>query len=838
YSPVAAGAVPIIANVFANDFDPDDATLVLKSFQTTSQCGATVSISAAGAVTYDPSFALRNPNGPCPSGLQELTQGQTVVDTFTYEIVDSLGLTDVATVTVNVTGRNDAPVAVNDTGATDEVTPLVIPAKGLLANDTDAENSPPADANLNLSVSSVEGLSSNVGTTIVLPSGATLLVTSDGAVNYDPSTSASLNRLPVGATFVDTFAYTAFDGTSASTPGTMAITIAGVNDRPTAVADAFATSDNALLSIAAPGILLNDSDVDGDSLRATAFSGASSRGAAITVSTNGAFTYDPRGVAQLQALGVGQSLVDSFIYTIFDGNGGTATSTVTVTVDGTNDTPVAVGDSYRVDEDSKLIVSGIGVLGNDFDPDASDVIVVGTFDVTSSRGAPVSVNPDGTFTYDPTTVALLQQLAPGQSLIDTFTYRVSDGKTLSNTAVVTITVDGRNDAPTAVNDSYSVDEGQQLIVSAANGVLANDTDPEGSPLSASLVTGPTNGSVVLNSSGFFTYTPNANFNGNDSFTYLASDGAASSTGTVTINVRGVNDSPTAFADTYTVSEDGSLTVNAANGVLANDVDVDQESLRAVLVSGTGPTKGSLALNTDGSFTYTPNIGFFGTDSFRYFAQDGAGTSSSPVTVTLNVVNTRPKRNPVNPLDVNADGSVSAIDALLIINEINKNGSHEIPSTTAAVAPFWDVNGDGFVSAIDVLRVVNAINTGVLSEGEGSLPSLDTSLTLERGLATEPGVGSITVLSHVDQAFWGRNLDEVQRPSQRPVTKERGVERFSSPIDAAFAAFSEIAAGRRHHSDLDANDLEGSAVDRLAEDQTEPDSKLLFEAALNDLFGGD
>jgi VCBS repeat-containing protein len=637
----------------------------------------------------------------------------------------------------------------------------------------------------------------------------------------------------VGATFIDTFTYRAFDGTSASaTQGTMAITVTGVNDRPTAVADPFATSEDAQLTIAAPGILLNDSDVDGDSLRAITFTGASSRGAAVVVNANGAFTYDPRTITQLQALAVGQSLADTFIYTISDGNGGTATSTVTVTVNGTNDVPVAIGDSYRVDEDSTLVVSGAGVLGNDSDPDTSDTITVGTFDVTSARGAPVSLNPDGTFSYDPTTVTSIQQLALGQSLLDTFTYRVSDGSTLSNTATVTITVDGRNDAPTVANDTYSVDEDQQLIVSVALGVLANDSDLEASPLSASLATGATSGTVVLNSSGFFTYTPRVNFNGNDSFTYTASDGSASRTATVTINVRAVNDSPTATGDAYTVDEGSSLNVTAANGVLANDADVDQEALRAVLVNGSGPVNGSLSLNTNGSFTYTPNAAFFGSDSFRYFAQDGAGAVSNTVTVTIDVLNTRPRRNPENPLDVNADGSISAIDALLIINEINKNGSHEIPSTSPAIAPFWDVNGDGFVSSIDVLRVVNALNNGSLAEGEATLPLSSNSLTREHGASSELDAARIMVLPLVDTSFWARQAEANWSPTRRPAATGTSIEPYSSPVDAAFAIADES------NSDLANAELRMSHVDRLAEARGELDFSQAIDAALSELLNGD
>ena len=426
----------------------------------------------------------------------------------------------------------------------------------------------------------------------------------------------------------------------ATSTGTVSITLVGSNDAPTANDDTATTDED--YSPVAPGavpiianIFANDFDPDDANLILKSFSTTSQFGATVSINAAGVVTYDPRFAAALQSLPPGQTIMDKFTYEVVDSLGLTDTATVTVKVNGTNDAPQAVGDAYRVDEDSTLIVSGAGVLGNDFDPDATDVITVGTFDVTSAQGVPVSVNPNGTFSYDPTTVAALQQLALGQSVTDTFTYRVSDGQTLSNTAIVTITIDGRNDAPTVGNDTYSVDEEQTLTVAATLGVLANDSDLEGSPLWASMVTGASNGRVVLNSSGSFTYTPNANFSGRDSFTYLAGDGSSTSSGTVTLNVRGVNDSPTAFADEYTVDEGGSLSVTAANGVLANDVDVDQETLQAVYVNGSGTANGSLSFNANGSFTYTPNIGFFGTDTFRYMASDGA-SSSIGRTVTFNV----------------------------------------------------------------------------------------------------------------------------------------------------------------------------------------------------------
>src|SRR4029450_12354263 len=126
-----------------------------------------------------------------------------------------------------------------------------------------------------------------------------------------------------------------------------------------------------------------------------------------------------------------------------------------------------------------------------------------------------------------------------------------------------------------------------------------------------------------NANGSFTYTPAANFNGTDTFTYHASDGTAqSNTATVTITVNPVNDAPVATNDAYTTNEDTPLEVPAPGmlGVLANDNDPDGNPLTATLVGG--PAHGTLALNANGSFTYTPAANFNGDDTFTYRASDG------------------------------------------------------------------------------------------------------------------------------------------------------------------------------------------------------------------------
>lgn len=210
----------------------------------------------------------------------------------------------------------------------------------------------------------------------------------------------------------------------------------------------------------------------------------------------------------------------------------------------------------------------------------------------------------------------------------------------SDTEPVTIVAGASgNIPPVATADAYSVNANATLTV-AAPGVLGNDTDPDNNlPLTAVLVTGPSNGSLTLNANGSFTYAPNLNFAGTDSFTYNARDslGALSPAATVTITVNQVvNTPPTAANDAYIVNANTVLNVPAP-GVLGNDSDPDGNlPLTAVLV--TGVSNGSLTLNANGSFTYTPTAGFSGTDSFTYRAQDSLGALSAlaaTVTITVN-----------------------------------------------------------------------------------------------------------------------------------------------------------------------------------------------------------
>ena len=480
-------------------------------------------------------------------------------------------------------------MAVADSYSTNEDTALTVPAAGVLTNDTDVEGDP-------LTAVLVNG-----------PENGTLTLNADGSFTYTPD--ANFN----GA---DSFTYKANDGTLDSAPVTVNLTVNAVDDAPVANADSYSTNEDTALTIPAAGVLANDTDVENDPLQAALVQGPAH--GSLTLNADGSFTYTPD--ANFNG-------ADSFTYKANDGTLDSAPVTVSLTVNPVDDAPAAVADSYTTNEDTKLTVPVAGVLANDTDVENDPLQAVL---VQGPAHGDLTLNPDGSFTYTPDA---------NYNGADSFTYKANDGTLDSDPVTVSLTVNPVDDAPVAVADSYSTKEDTALII-AATGVLTNDTDVEGDKLTAILDKGPSHGTLTLNADGSFTYTPDANFNGADSFTYKANDGSLNSAPvTVSLAVNPVNDAPVATGDSYSTNEDTSLTI-AAKGVLANDTDVDGDPLHAVLVQG--PAHGSLTLNPGGSFTYTPAADFNGADSFTYKANDGL-LDSAPVTVslTVNAVNDAP-----------------------------------------------------------------------------------------------------------------------------------------------------------------------------------------------------
>ncbi len=562
---------PAGSGVLTNDSDPDADALsaVLVSDVT----GGTLFLTNNGGFCYRP---FTNFHG---------------TDSFTYRAVDGALTSGVATVTITVSPANDAPIATNDSSTTPEDTRLIVPAPGVVGNDFDVDGDV-------LGAVLVEGVSHGL-----------LVLNPDGSFTYTPA--ADYRGL-------DSFTYTAGDGEANSGVATVTINVTPVNDAPVATNDVHATVEDIELSVpAASGVLANDFDVDGDAL--TAVLVAATTNGSLTLSNNGGFRYQPNA---------NHHGVDAFTYQATDGAATSEVAVVMIIVTPVNDRPVANNDAQETDEDTMLVVPPAGVITNDTDLDGDALTA---FLVAGPAHGTLGFFADGSFIYRPGT---------NYHGDDSFTYLVQDGLTSSSPATVLITVRSVNDVPEVANDSFVTAEDVVLDVPASGGVLTNDVDQDADLLTVLLVETTANGSLVLSSNGGFIYTPALDFNGVDHFTYRVTDGqAASEVAVVTITMTPVNDAPVAVGEGFETSEDVTLVVGAP-GLLGNDSDVDLDPLTAVLVSG--PGHGVLTLNSNGSFSYTPEADYFGPDSFVYAVNDGwADSLNVPVTITVGSVNDAP-----------------------------------------------------------------------------------------------------------------------------------------------------------------------------------------------------
>ena len=385
-----------------------------------------------------------------------------------------------------------------------------------------------------------------------------------------------------------------------------------VNEAPTASPRTVADNENTPITFTVTGF-----DPNGDALT---YSIVTQPSHGTLTGTGPLLTYAPAN---------GFTGTDTFTFTVSDGALVSSPAPVTIFVSHVNHVPLAANDQYTGDENTTLTVGGRGVLANDTDVDSGDVLAA--VPVKSPVHGTLTLNANGTFSYSP---------APDYSGPDTFTYKVTDGAAESNVATVTITVAALNAAPTASNDAYSTDEDTPLTV-VAPGVLGNDTDAETSSLTAVLVSNVAHGTLTLNANGSFTYTPMPDYNGTDSFTYKANDGALdSNVVTVTITVNAVNGAPVA-AGGYLLDERRTHAERGAgNGVLGNDTDPDGD--HADGVPRERPVERHADAAAERSFSFAPAAGFDGTVTFTYEAGDGTARSNdATVTITVNAVNGPP-----------------------------------------------------------------------------------------------------------------------------------------------------------------------------------------------------
>ncbi|TWU60075.1 Matrixin [Rubripirellula tenax] len=402
------------------------------------------------------------------------------------------------------------------------------------------------------------------------------------------------------------------------------------------------------------------------------------------------------------------------------GDNATTTQSFVVNLANIDDSPVAEDDFLNVDENTDIRIPAAALLANDTDPDigpgtGEQLSVVPITEMTSTQGAIVTFNTStNEFTYDPRPASALQALAPGETLVDSFTYAITDvdGEDPNPIGTVFLTVSGLNDAPVVVDDIVPT----PALVNATNPIiiypLRNDFDPDGTLVLDSLIItlDPMFGSLAkrVNSSGEveLAYSPFSTFTGSDSFRYTISDNLGQQSAQATVTIA-PNSTPVTGTDAA-----GGVPGDLINvDVLANDVPVVGELDRSSLTISAQAGNGVATVQSDGTITYVPNDGFFGIDTFQYIVTDTEGNTSDPQTVTVNIVASG-RENPLLFGDVNADGRVTAFDALLVINRLGRGGgASQIPVVASERGPnFYDVSGDQTITARDALLVINHIGS--------------------------------------------------------------------------------------------------------------------------------
>ncbi|MFH0959002.1 MAG: tandem-95 repeat protein, partial [Pseudomonadota bacterium] len=345
--------------------------------------------------------------------------------------------------------------------------------------------------------------------------------------------------------------------------------------------------------------------------------------------------------------------------------------TATIAVSPVNDAPVASDQAIVVDED---VVRTITLTANDGDPETTQSLsfyldslpanghLYRTYGEAATRTNPIQSAEFIGMGDEGQGVSIFYMSDPNSSASTNFTFHVTDdgGSNTSGTATVSITAGAVNDAPVASNDAYAATEDTTLTV-VSPGVLSNDTDTEGSPLTATLVSGPSHGVLTLNLDGSFNYAPSLNYTGSDSFTYQASDGVSNSgTATVSITVNPVNDAPVAGPVSVTANEYQLKSItgwnatdpndNPANtfsyitihslpnpdhGTLYYDSDVDGDPETTLVVGATIPWDRAHMPTV----RFLGNADWHGTTSFQYSVSDDGGpgvNTSLPATVTITV----------------------------------------------------------------------------------------------------------------------------------------------------------------------------------------------------------
>lgn len=705
----------LYATLIDNDSDPDAGnTFGITGVSETGAVGTLVLDSAATSLTYSADGATHDALGA----------DATLTETFSYTLTDSGGATSTATVTVTVTGVNDDPVAAGDAYAVAADESLTVDAgEGLLANDTDV------DEGSTLAL---------VAAGSITDEGAVVAIQPDGSFVFVANSSTALTALAEGETFDAMLGYEVSDGQGGTDIATATVTVTGVNDAPVAIDDAADVAENGATVV---NVLMNDADVDnGDTLTLSGFFQSDGTPLAdLQFQSNGEVTVIPG--AGFFALGDDETAAVVLTYEISDALGATATGTLELTVLGVNDAPVAVGTlaDAAVDEDSAVNLPVDGAVFEDVDGD--------TLTLTAS-GLPSSLLFDGsTITGTP----LNDDVG-----VYTVTINATDPGLLSASRTFSLTVVNTNDTPLPGDDGYTTAEDVPLSVPAGDGVLANDVDPDADVLmAAGVVSPPANGSVSLAEDGSFLYSPDADFNGMDAFSYEVTDpSGATATASVSITVNPVNDAPGVVGPSA-VSGDEDRPF-AITGIVMSDVDAGAGTVRATLDVGSGtlavtPSGGARVggdgtiatpLTIDGtlaevnatlaSLSYTGDPDFTGGDTLNVLVDDlgatgdgGPLTAATAVSITVDPVNDAPVL--VLPGAVIVNEEITGAVGGIAVSDVDFGGGN-IEVTLTVTEYRYPLLED----VSDVSGITTGVGVSFVNEGTVTLNGVNAPISIDGG----------------------------------------------------------------------------------------------------------
>jgi hypothetical protein len=527
--------------------------------------------STNGALSFAPRLDLTVGTGPHGVAIADLNgDGWADLVGANYGTLQGSG-TDVSV--LQPFGFADRQIVANvPDGATTGPVHVVTPGGTATSSTAFTVVAAPVAQNRNISTPEDTAVSDNLIATDADGDALTFSIVANGlkgvASITDSATGAFVYTPNANATGGDSFTFKANDGRFDSNVATVSVNITKVNDPPVAFDASYTTSEGTSVNGT-----LGATDVDDNALKFFIVSNGTKGSATITNSNSGAFTYTPNP---------GASGTDTFTFIANDGQSDSNVATITIVIVAVSHPPTASNGTLTTSEDAAATGT---LVASDADGDAL------TFAIVAFIYTPNS-NANGT---------------------DTFTFKANDGQLDSSPATITVTITPVNDPPVASNGSIATNEDV-----ATSGTLAA-TDVDGTPLTFSIVVNGTKGTAVVTNAatGAFTYTPNPNENGADSFTFRVSDGQTTSdVATVQVTIAPVNDAPVAAAASYNVTLPNPLTATLGA------TDVEGSPLTFELVAA--PKKGTVVINAaTGQFTYTPARGAKGGDSFTFRASDGS-----------------------------------------------------------------------------------------------------------------------------------------------------------------------------------------------------------------------